>query len=286
MAIISCTSCNSDNDIHLEGMAPDGSRILRCGDCGHTWSPTALTTSPTFTRTPMEMAKGRFANAGMVAPERRARITRLRAKFLKDFPAAEAPDPQVAEHWARYQQVFSPAGLAAASSQDLRDFATSKLGGDTGTTAVLTRAWKRLGEDESAQRVRTSIEYLLRGPHTLPMEDRLTELVEDTEGTGMPGFKEAQLTKVLCVMEPARFLPIFTYGAEGTGKRDVVMDAFGLHLPKVPDATSMTVGRLAVWSNDLLLELAGEGFADAQHAAAFIALARERVGQTTLTSVR
>ena len=85
MALISCFSCSSDNDIHLEGMAPDGSRILRCGECGHTWSPTVLTTAPTFTRTPFEMAKGRFANADMVAPERKARVARLKAKFLKDL---------------------------------------------------------------------------------------------------------------------------------------------------------------------------------------------------------
>ena len=283
MALISCTNCHSDDDIHLEGMAPDGSRILRCGDCGHTWSPSAPSSAPTFTRTPMEMAKGRFATAAMVAAERRTRITRLRTQFLKTTPD---PDPQVAEHWARYQQVFSPSGLAAATPQDLRDFATSRVGGDTGTTAVFTRAWKRLGDDESAERTRSSIEFLLRGPHALPMEDRLTQLVDDLDDTGMPGFKEAQLTKVLCVMEPARFLPIFTYTAEGTGKRDVLLDVFGLHLPKAPDQTSMTSGRLAVWSNDLLLELAGDGFVDAQHTASFIALARERVGERTLTPAR
>ncbi len=283
MALISCFSCQSDNDIHLEGMAPDGSRILRCGDCGHTWSPTVLTTAPTFTRTPFEMAKGRFANPAMVAPERRTRVLRLKTKFLKDVPE---PDAEIADHWARYQQVFSPAGLAACSPQDLRDFATTPLGADPGTTAVLTRAWKRLGDDEAAERTRASVEYLLRGPHNIPMEDRLTELVDDTDATGMPGFKEPLLTKVLCVMEPTRFLPILTYGAEGTGKRDVTLEVFGLHLPKVADQTSMTSGRLAMWSNDLLLELVGDGFADAQHAASFLWFAKERVGQKTLVAVR
>lgn len=283
MAIISCFSCQSDNDIHLEGMAPDGSRILRCGDCGHTWSPTVLNTAPTFTRTPFEMAKGRFANPEMVASERKTRVTRLKTKFLKDTPE---PDAEVAEHWARYQQVFSPAGLEACSPQDLRDFATSRVGGDAGNTAVFTRAWKRLGDEEAAERTRASIEYLLRGPHGIPMEDRLTDLVEDIEGTGMPGFKEAQLTKVLCVMEPTRFLPILTYSTEGTGKRDVTLDVFDLHLPKVADQSSMMSGRLAVWSNDLLLELVGDGFVDAQHVAAFLWYAQERVGQGALTSVR
>ena len=283
MALISCSNCHSDNDIHLEGMAPDGSRILRCGDCGHTWSPAVLTTLPTFNRSPFEMAKGRVANAGMVASERRTRVTRLRTRFLKEAPE---PDAEVADHVARYQHVFSPAGLATCSPQDLRDFATSPLGGDPGNTAVFTRAWKRLGEDESAARTRASIEFLLRGPDTTPLEDRLTYLVDDAEVTGMPGFKEAMLTKVLCVMEPTRFLPVLTYGTEGTGKRDLVLDVYGLHLPKVADHASMTSGRLAVWSNDLLLELVGDGFADAQHAASFLWYAQERVGRAALTAVR
>ena len=66
MAIISCANCQSDNDIHLEGMGPDGARILRCGECGHTWTPVVVNHSPTFTRTPFEMAHGRFAHAEMV----------------------------------------------------------------------------------------------------------------------------------------------------------------------------------------------------------------------------
>ena len=83
MAIISCDNCQSDNDIHLEGMGPDGSRILRCGDCGHTWSPVLVNHSPTFTRSPFEMAQGRFANAEMVEPALASRVTRLKTKFLK-----------------------------------------------------------------------------------------------------------------------------------------------------------------------------------------------------------
>ncbi|MEO6789475.1 MAG: hypothetical protein ABI249_08035 [Ornithinibacter sp.] len=266
MAIISCIKCNSDNDIHLEGTASDGSKVLRCGDCGHTWNPSKVVRAPGSSRTPLEMAEGRFATATMVASDRRTRVARRKATFLKE---GVEPDPEVTEHFARYQEVFSPAGLAACAPQDLRDFATSRVGGDTGSTAVFTRAWKQLGEEEAAERTRASIDHLLHGPSSIPMEDRLTGLIDDEDGTGMPGFKEAQLTKVLCVVEPARFLPILTYAAAG-GKRDVVLDVFGLHLPKVADQTSMTSGRLAVWSNDLLLELAGEGFVDTQHAAAFL----------------
>ena len=119
----------------------------------------------------------------------------------------------------------------------------------------------------------------------MPLEDRLSHLIEDHAGTGMPGFKEALLTKVLCVMEPERFLPILTYATEETGKADLTLAVWGLHLPKV-DLTSMQIGRLAVWSNDLLLELAGDGFTGPQHVAEFIWWAKDRVEHTALASVR
>ncbi len=282
MAIISCDNCQSDNDIHLEGMGPDGSRILRCGDCGHTWSPVAVSHSPTFTRTPFEMAQGRFANAGMVEPSLLTRVNRLKTKFLK---TGVEPDPAVADYYARCRELFSVEGLASCKPQDLKNFVSNPMGANPGNVSMFSRAWKRLGEDVAADRTRASISYLLRGPDTVPLEDRLSHLIEDHAGTGMPGFKEALLTKVLCVMEPDRFLPILTYATEETGKHDLTLAVWGLHLPKV-DLTSMQIGRLAVWSNDLLLELAGDGFSGPQHVAEFIWWAKDRVEHTELASVR
>ena len=90
MALISCFKCLSDNDIHLEGTAPDGTRILRCGECGHTWTPKVATTAPALTRSPFEMAKGRFATSAMVEPGLMARVARLKKQYLKtDAPAEE-----------------------------------------------------------------------------------------------------------------------------------------------------------------------------------------------------
>lgn len=282
MAIISCDNCQSDNDIHLEGMGPDGLRILRCGDCGHTWSPVVVNHSPTFTRTPFEMAQGRFANAEMIDPALKARVGRLKAKFLK---TGAEPDPAVADYYARCRELFSVEGLESCTAQDLKDFVSTPMGANPGNVSVFSRAWKRLGEDVAADRTRASISYLLRGPETVPLEDRLSHLIEDHAGTGMPGFKEALLTKVLCVMEPERFLPILTYATEETGKHDITLAVYGLHLPKV-DLTSMQIGRLAVWSNDLLLELAGDGFTGPGHVAEFLWWAKDRVEHTALASVR
>lgn len=281
MALISCASCHSDADIHLDSVAADGARSLRCGACGHTWTRVNGSHATAPTRTPFEMARGRFATPAMVDPALAARVARLRSQFLKTGPL---PEPTVAEHFARCRELYSPEGLAAATPQELREAVTAPLGGNMGNLSVFSRAWKRLGDEVAAERVRTSVEYLLRGPDAVPLEDRLTHLVEDPDGTGMPGLKEAAFTKVLCIMEPDRFLPTLTYGTPVTGKRDLTEAVYGLHLPKV-DTTSMRIGRLAVWSNDLLLELAGDDFAGPQHVAGFLWWAKDRVKHTTMTSV-
>ena len=93
MAIISCANCQSDNDIHLEGNGPNGERVLRCGDCGHTWSPVVVTHAPTFTRTPFEIAQGRFANAEMVEPALAARVARLKTSSSRPAPASRPTAP-------------------------------------------------------------------------------------------------------------------------------------------------------------------------------------------------
>ena len=94
----------------------------------------------------------------------------------------------------------------------------------------------------------------------------------------MTGFKEALLTKVLCMFEPSRFLPINKYtGAEG--KKEIAEWVYGLQLPS-PEQTAWTIGRLIIWSNDLLLELAGTGFMDTEHAAGFLWYAKDRVPRT------
>jgi hypothetical protein len=272
VAIISCAECNSDNDIHLEGMAPDGSRILRCGDCGHTWSPVVVNHAPTFTRTPFEMAHGRFAKSEMVDPAFTARVNRLKTKFLK---TATEPDPAVAEYYARCRELFTVEGLQACRPQDLKDFVSTPTGAHPGNVSMFSRAWKRLGEDVAADRTRASISYLLRGPDDVPLEDRLTHLIEDQAATGMPGFKEALLTKVLCVVEPERFLPILKYSTAADGKKEIAKLVFDLDLPPA-EKVAWTIGRLILWSNDLLRSLVGNDIPDLQQATKFLAWAKTR----------
>ena len=100
------------------------------------------------------------------------------------------------------------------------------------------------------------------------MDDRLTDLIEARRGIGMKGFREALLTKVLCMVEPQRFIPILTYTSKA-GKREYAKWVYDLDLPE-PAAVSWTIGQLIFWSNDLLVELAGEGFEHAEHVGEFL----------------
>ena len=50
----------------------------------------------------------------------------------------------------------------------------------------LNRAWKTQGPDKAAHKVRESIEYLLYGPESLRLEDRLTQLIEGKKAVGFP----------------------------------------------------------------------------------------------------
>ncbi len=57
-------------------------------------------------------------------------------------------------------------------------------------------------------------------------------------------------------------------------KREIAQAVDGVALPK-PEATSATPGWLAFWSNDLLRDLAGDGFQTTQHASQFLWWAKD-----------
>ncbi len=61
--------------------------------------------------------------------------------------------------------------------------------------------------------------------------------------------------RVEVLAEPRRFLPIVECTAVA-GRNQIAETLFGLRLPD-PEATSFTIGRLIIWSNDLM-ELAGD----------------------------
>jgi len=212
----------------------------------------------------------RFPSPERVSEEARNRVARLKATFLAATPETAA---DVGPYWAKYQRLFSRSGLPSAPPQDLKDFANSSIGANPGNMSVFNREWNDLGPDVAAGKVRDAVDYLLHGTVETYIEDRLTTLITPSERYGMKGFREALLTKVLCIVEPDRFIPIVKYTGTA-GKREIAEAVFGLQLPD-PDAVSWTIGRLIFWSNDLLRDLVGEGFGSMAHVAAFLWWAKD-----------
>jgi hypothetical protein len=276
MALIVCPLCVREDDVHLLRTLPDGRKEAECRDCAFTFTygsptPEAKPAAPRRASTraprvvvprvePLASVKRRFPTADLAAPDALQRAEELKREFLAEPYVADAAGESSR---AKFRWVFSEAGLEKAVISDLRLFVTEAVADST----ELDKAWLLLGELESGRRVRAMFTHLLRGPGEL--EDRLTALLDGSFGQAMPGVGEPALTRALAVSDPDRFLPIDTYEQ----KRDLASAVYDLQLPTFDEA-SFTAGRLAVWGNDLLVELAGDGFEDLHHAARFLVWAR------------
>jgi hypothetical protein len=267
--MISCPKCAESERLDGKPLA-DGRRQIDCHNCGNQWirGEAKVVSKPVNT---FEEAKKRFPGPENVDPVRMLRVDGLKESFLKVHPK---PQPEVAQYWARYQQVFSREGLKVCAPSDLKDFANTDTGAGPGNMSGFNIAWKTMGAEAAASQTRKAIDYLLYGPAEVHLEDRLTNLIHGYKGLGMTGFKEALLTKVLCIMKPERFVPILTYSSDKGGKKEIAKLVYGLELPEEAKVT-WTIGRLIFWSNDVLLHLAGDGFASKQHMSQFLWSAKD-----------
>jgi hypothetical protein len=271
MALIACPNCNSED---INGTPqPDSRLLIHCNDCGHEWLRGEARRDPGRPAVQtIDSLRAAFPTAAAVRPDVRERVAMLQAEFMLDRPE---PDPEVAEYRARYQELFSRDGLATAPPEDLLHFANSNTVAAPGNMSGFNRAWKTQGPEKAATQIRATIRHLLYGPESLPLEDRLTQLIDGKKGLGFPSFKESLLTKVLCVVEPDRFLPLLKYSTATDGKKEIAKLVFDLDLPPAAKA-SWTIGRLATWSNDLLRSLVGNDIPDLEHAAQFLRWAKNQ----------
>lgn len=219
----------------------------------------------------LEQLRRRFPTASSITPAVRKRANALRGAFLREHPVAHERDLDFRDKYAR---IFSKEGLRTADPADLRYFANNDRICNPGRMDAFNRAWDAAGDAEAASRVREVLEYLLYGDGDL--EDRLTDLIDPASGRGFTGFREALLTKALCMVHPDRFLPIVKYTGKG-GKLELAKWVLDLDLPR-PSTTSWTIGRLIIWSNDLLLQAAGEGLGDDERVGEFLWWAKDRAG--------
>lgn len=267
--MVMCPLCTEDEDVFLIENLPDGRKRVECRRCDYAWDHgEPVSESPRPASLSAITLRARFPKAGDVQPAAGERATVLKRQFLAEVSAD--PDPKVAPFWAKYQYVFSEAGLPEADPKDLKAFANDPTGVYVGFMTGFNNAWNKMGPEEGAHQLRQVIDYLLRGSDP-SLESRLTDLIDGKFHFSIPGFKEALLTKVLCVVYPERFMTIVTYEQ----KRLMAKAVYDLDLP-APDRVSWTIGRLVVWSNDLLRDLTGDGFADQQHAGAFLWWAKDQ----------
>lgn len=272
MALISCPTCGSEE---INGTPqPDSRLLIHCAACGHEWLRGEARRDPArpAVRT-SDSLLAEFPTAADVRPDVRERVQVLTSEFLAE-PLES--DPDVEAYRARYAELFTRENLRNATPDQLLHFANSTTVADPANVSGFNRAWKTAGPDRAAGQVRATIEYLLFGPESLRLEDRFTQLVDGSKkGLGFPSFKESLLTKVLCVVEPERFLPVVKYTAAAGGKKELAKLVFELELPPV-EKSGWTIGRLAVWSNDLLRSLVGDDIPDMQQAARFLQWAKAR----------
>lgn len=128
-----------------------------------------------------------------------------------------------------------------------RQLLTRNYGGP-GPQSHINRFLKREG-GEGVKSLVATIGHVLYGEGEVA--DRLDEAVEDPEYY-VSGLGEAVLTKCLAVVDPDRWLPLFTYkSAVGKGKRDIlkVLDA------DLEDGDELSMGEAAVRSNDVLRKM-------------------------------
>ncbi|MBC7631367.1 hypothetical protein [Aeromicrobium sp.] len=285
MALIVCPLCVREDDVFLLRTLPDGRKEAECKDCAFTFTygtaveaPTSAAARPKARSSsrvaapakpsvlPIIVARKQFPTVDDAPLEAVERALSLKQQFLATVPYE--PDTTVASHWKKYQWVFSADGLDRAANFDLQQFVHDPTGAEQGSTAALDKAWTLMGELEGARRVRAVTGHLLRGSGDL--EDRFTNLADGTFAQAMPGYGEALLTKTLAVAEPHRFLPILGLDE----KRAIAEAVYGIGVPAA-GVGSWTVGRLVVWTNDLLVELGGDGFGDLHHVAQFLRWAQK-----------
>ncbi len=272
MALVMCPLCSEDEDIEVIRTLDGGRRLVK-HRCGYEWEHKEPTVPQRNPLRSFDDLKARFPKPEDVDPERLERVTRLKERYLAVKPDF---DPDVAAYWSKYQQIFSPDGLWTCDPRVLKDFANSEVGARPGNQATFNSAWNDMGDAAAGEATRRTIEYLLHETDDVPLEDRFQHLLSGTKPFAMTGFKEALLTRVLCVRYPGRFLTILKYTTEAGGKREIARMVYGLELP-APESVNWTLGRLILWSNDLLYALVGEGFANQQHAAAFLWWAKDQV---------
>ncbi|WP_327343088.1 hypothetical protein [Streptomyces europaeiscabiei] len=123
--------------------------------------------------------------------------------------------------------MFSRDALWTCDPRLLKAFANSDLGAHPGNQATFDSTWNAMGDTAAGDETSKTLKYLLYGPAAGPARGPAPHLLAGTVPFAMTGFKEALLTRVLCVMQPDRFLSILKCTTEAGGKRETARMVYG-----------------------------------------------------------
>jgi hypothetical protein len=264
--MVTCPSCGGE-DLELVERLGGSARIIRCIRCGHQWQRGEMPKPADPGQTKDQRLRARFPTIEDVSSER---LEALRA--LIDVPGQPRWSVHQGDFRGHYRELFSNKdGLSRMTVEDFKRFFVSDELANVGPARFAAETTlKEFGPDEFLEKVQAALEYLLFDERR-SLEQRLTDLVDGHRSPAVKGVREAILTKVLAAAWPERIFPALVYDSvDGSGKRQVADALLGLTLPP-KDQSNWTIGRLAIWSNDLFVDVARNlGFQDLLTAADFI----------------
>jgi hypothetical protein len=267
----SCPECTSEALDLVEKLA-DGRRKVICETCGYSWVRGTPTEPAVAKPVSYSDARAQFSATHSLTDTSRQRYEKLVATFNEQGPPR---DDRAIEFRARYKDLFSKEGLARISGEELKHFANANLAANPGNMSVFNLEWNSLDSEDARRKLVETLEYLFYGPEATPLADRLTTLIEGDRGMGFKGFRESLLTKALCMVHDDSFLPITKYSSGTVGKREIAEAVFGFKFPP-PDATRQSIGRLIIWSNDILVDILKPALSDMEDAARFLWWAKDQ----------
>ena len=165
----------------------------------------------------------------------------LKAEFLLDRREPDPDGREVPRPLPGAVQPRRPADGAARTT--LYEFANSDTVANAGNMSGFNRAWKTQGPDKAAQQGPRDDRVPALRPREPAPRGPADPADRRQEGPRLPVVnKEPLLTKVLCVVEPERFLPVLRYSAPTDGKKEIAKLVFDLDLPPA-EKTAWTIGR-------------------------------------------
>lgn len=259
MATTTCPACTS-NRVSLVISSPTGNRY-RCDACRHGWR-----------------TGGRRIGAGarVKAPssfpadltlDEAAGAERFKTLLDRYKIVGGSPDDAEIAWRAEAAKLFAAGNIDTAPATVFHDLSDRTTVATTGRQVAYRKNWTTMGEETATAVARKTTAHLLHGEGDLTQ--RIDDVLEGRNDLGMPGFKEAIVTKILAIAEPETFVPILTT----KGKVAFLQHVWGARVAVPKDGLAANI----VWSNALVTERLRPEFPDLLNAAHFLWWTRTEV---------